>query len=634
MMYKYSEKDSPYPISVKDILSNDKYYIPLYQRNFAWGKDEIDQLLTDITKSMGNYYLGTLVVSECGSDYEIIDGQQRHTTLSIINAVLLHNENVSISIPERNLYFKARTSTEDVFDKLLRDKSSYENVREEPTKDQGVINILNAVKWVEEFLFDYGGDDGYKKLQEFAERFYNSVFVFRVRLPERTDLNHYFEIMNSRGEQLEEHEILKASFMEKISGEKERKAFAEIWEACSNMNDHIQMCFENKEVGTYKGDRKEIFGENCLRMPDIDSFLKHQSEEKSGSYTISSLIENHELPSGFDQNKKEAIYEKFKSVIDFPNFLLIVLKLMNEKETVSLDSDFLLKNFGDKDNSLPDAMTFIKELLKYRTLFDRFVIKRKGEEAAWNWSLQIVSSDKDGYCYKSTFEDDNLFQKIRMIQSMLQVTFTSNRYKNWVFHLLNKVNENTEASKLLDLLEDWTKDYYKKDKQIKSQGLQTPIFLFNYLDYILWVEYFDKVSGKTVLDQNERGGYLEQINKVKSKFDNFKFVQRTSREHLFPQSRENDIEGENKNEILNSFGNLCLISRSSNSAYNSDLPIQKRSDYEKNKKNESLKQSIMFASFDDDEVKDEIKRWNTNQISKHNDEMIKLIDKYTNEEKS
>jgi hypothetical protein len=41
----------------------------------------------------------------------------------------------------------------------------------------------------------------------------------------------------------------------------------------------------------------------------------------------------------------------------------------------------------------------------------------------------------------------------------------------------------------------------------------------------------------------------------------------------------------------------------------------------------------MFASFDD-KVKDEIKRWNTNQISKHNNEMIKLIDKYTNEEKS
>lgn len=66
------------------------YMIPVYQRNYAWEKDEIDTLVKDVHDSFRKdrtspYYIGTLVSFNRGdSEHEIIDGQQRLTTIYII----------------------------------------------------------------------------------------------------------------------------------------------------------------------------------------------------------------------------------------------------------------------------------------------------------------------------------------------------------------------------------------------------------------------------------------------------------------------------------------------------------------------------------------------------------------------
>ena len=78
-------------------LYNHNYTIPIYQRNYAWGVSEVNQLIQDIVDSSTrrnvsnehiNYYIGTLVVFEREQEnktvFETIDGQQRLTTLSIL----------------------------------------------------------------------------------------------------------------------------------------------------------------------------------------------------------------------------------------------------------------------------------------------------------------------------------------------------------------------------------------------------------------------------------------------------------------------------------------------------------------------------------------------------------------------
>lgn len=71
--------------------------------------------------------------------------------------------------------------------------------------------------------------EGFDK-DEFCEKL-SRVVVYRIEVPENTDLNRYFEIMNTRGEQLEQHDILKASLMNYLKDEKDKAIFAKIWDA-------------------------------------------------------------------------------------------------------------------------------------------------------------------------------------------------------------------------------------------------------------------------------------------------------------------------------------------------------------------------------------------------------------------
>lgn len=72
-----------------NIFNTDKrFQIPLYQRSFAWEDKQLIQLLEDINDSCvdpnSKYYIGTLVVADKGVYYEVVDGQQRLTSLFLL----------------------------------------------------------------------------------------------------------------------------------------------------------------------------------------------------------------------------------------------------------------------------------------------------------------------------------------------------------------------------------------------------------------------------------------------------------------------------------------------------------------------------------------------------------------------
>ena len=59
---------------------NEEYVIPLYQRGFAWGDKQLEQLVDDISdinidgENVKDYYIGSLIVSKHNDKYEVIDG--------------------------------------------------------------------------------------------------------------------------------------------------------------------------------------------------------------------------------------------------------------------------------------------------------------------------------------------------------------------------------------------------------------------------------------------------------------------------------------------------------------------------------------------------------------------------------
>ena len=73
--------------SEQNIFDTDMdYIIPLYQRAYAWEDKQLMQLIEDISDITDetNYYIGALIVSKQDNKYEVVDGQQRLTSLYLL----------------------------------------------------------------------------------------------------------------------------------------------------------------------------------------------------------------------------------------------------------------------------------------------------------------------------------------------------------------------------------------------------------------------------------------------------------------------------------------------------------------------------------------------------------------------
>ena len=227
-------------LSVNRLLNEDTYAIPLYQRNFAWTYDEIEQLLNDVADAFqedrDNYYIGTLVVNKENDIFKIIDGQQRTTALNLIALALKHEFGFD-RLKAVNLTFPARKKSNKNIQDLFAKKKIVEGDENELTRGYG--HAKDALKKVlEERRLDP---------QSFVDYLFENVIIFRNVLPEDLDLNLYFERFNSRGEQLEAHEILKAQMMSKFGEDQEMaQKFARIWDACAEFDKPVINAFTRK----------------------------------------------------------------------------------------------------------------------------------------------------------------------------------------------------------------------------------------------------------------------------------------------------------------------------------------------------------------------------------------------------
>jgi len=328
--------------------------------------------------------------------------------------------------------------------------------------------------------------------------------------------------------------------------------------------------------------------------------------------SLADIIGNHNIPTDFPKDEKY-IKDKYKSVIDFPNFLLQVLKIKNDK--VSLDDKKLLEQFSD---TKPDPKDFIFDLLKYRILFDEFVVKQDladADESKQNWGIRKLNNDLETTI--KTYEAD---EELTKLQVMLYYSDSTNTYNNW----LQEIMKNTVFA--VDIFTEKVMSIAKV--KFNRENLSYPnISAFNlyFIDFLLWKLYAENIKGK----ENYVDDISDTLNNLKSKifihrssFNSFKFRQISSREHLLSQEHAKRYSIDE--EVYNGIGNLCLISSSQNSAGNKENPSDKKKLFQHD--NSSLKRLIMFESYEND-------KWETDQIYKHKYEIVNLINHYTNEVK-
>lgn len=609
----------------------DDYVIPLYQRNYSWQESQIQQLIQDIydnsKASESNYFIGSLVVLQRPDGrYEVIDGQQRLTTLQIICKVL-------DMLDAPHLAYDSRPEVEEFFRGLFAPATGKEYAEECKKRDiRKVYRLVEAIDIVESTdIHTHPGfpDDRticFASMHEndklrFKEYLNNNVIIVRTVLPSDTDVAAYFEIMNNRGEQLQEHEIVKALMMKNLESS-QRTIFSDMWNACSQMSIPIQKTLREYRLNS----RYPLFGSN---YDSLDT--SHIDEYKNDATECEALGIDEILLTPFGNqdaiNTGEYTEIKYETIIDFPNFLMILFRQIESE--IQLNADYLLDSY-DTIKSKLDPMTFIKRLLKTRCLFDRYVIKSQGEgeedeNIKWKMLKPYLFSPKNkaenSLRFKNTFssgdyeadenEQENDIQKrIIMQQSMLQVTFRNKKYKKWLFDLLvwlyDGEVDNIDPCLLSEYLDKWILDYYNQleeqtspseesDWAFEALGTGTPRFIFNYIDYLYWVA---KRKGKTDIS------YIGEV-------DDFYFRYYNSVEHHLPKSYE-DIGNVNVDNI----GNLCLISRRANSSLNDKSPKEKA----KNLSGLQPKRKIMYHMT---HVSNGI--WGKEQISEHCSDIKSLL---------
>ena len=589
-------------LSVNRLLNEDTYAIPLYQRNFAWTYDEIEQLLNDVAdafqenrdnENRDNYYIGTLVVNKENDIFKIIDGQQRTTALNLIALALKHEFGFD-RLKAVNLTFPARKKSNKNIQDLFAKKKISEDDENELTRGYGYAK--DALKKVlEERRLDP---------QSFVDYLFENVIIFRSILPEDLDLNLYFERFNSRGEQLEAHEILKAQMMSKFGEDQEMaQKFARIWDACAEFDKPVSSQFKMRRKRADKfQERERIFGwhfSNYSFHNIYDDIDFYQNERRKLSDILGKKINEKNI-------EVEKDFGDYTQVIDFPTFLLHVLAIWEGKDTseVQLDDKKLLTLFDIKNKNKTWIIEFSEFLLKIKHIFDNYIVRNSNMDSSSRnkdeWFLQKGTyyeyqpngKAKEHYIVeerftKNTFSDSEINKNIILLQSMFAVTFTANRDSRWLYEILQflyrhieELNDQKFGDYFKEFLEKMAVTYaeerlFTEDRRIKKYGA-IPVYAFNFVDYVLWKN-------------------REELKKAYDvKFEDFKFAYRRSIEHWFPQHPNSDERVERiDDQILHSFGNLCIITDSQNSKFGNLVPSAKYKQWEGIFDRQSLKLQMM-----------------------------------------
>ena len=451
------------------------------------------------------------------------------------------------------------------------------------------------------------------EIKDFAQYIYTKVCFVFVTLAENMDLNRFFVRMNNRGKQLEKHEILKARILHKID-KSERDQYAKIWDLCSDMDKYI---FQSNDSETYQ----------------------------------------------------------VKSIIDFPTFLLHCYKLFT-KDDISITKDKLLDIMWEKDTLLKvkseNCITFIESMLRYRVLFDSFVIKFTAK------ADKDINDKESSYKIKRLGSDGNLVNSnlndLEMIQNYLRVarSGTNQNYEHWLTDFLEFLDDdnsqfdeikeiknflsNKDKNKLPESLvkkesqkdEPLTKLQEKlvehlekvdtkqickvniKDKELEdisreflkeylSNGTNTPHYWFYRLEYYLWKWGKDKPEklGSFCKKLDDYSFDLKAKNCVLNS-NYFHFRMLGSIEHFSAVQRQDKRE---KKWNLDIFGNLALISQNFNSSLSNELENCKKDkviEQLKRGRLESLKYFIMCANLNQVE-------WTEGDAQEHQNQMIAIL---------
>ena len=409
---------------LKKIFSEEFWFIvPQYQRPYVWQEENIQELIDDLyyafeNKQNSEYFLGALVLKRTTEkefrEYEILDGQQRLTTLCIMMAVIrdlikkpqykytlsqmiYQEENELLKVPSRNrIKYNTRDKVKDfVKDYIIANGSTRKRdlVNYHEDTNISVSNMAKAISTMHTIF------ENKENLESFAVFLLNNVLFIYVSTDNTEDAFRLFTILNDRGIPLSNADILKSINIGEIS-EEDLDEYSKHWE-------YLEEKY-HKGFDRFLSFVRTILLKNKPSSNLLDEYEKNIYQKnilKKGKNTIDFLIELDGIYDKIIDLNDENLSNEYKNLVT-----IMKLGLHSDEWIPTVLSYFLKFEYYNLDE-------FIKKL-EYKFIGDLMsnVSPSKRRENLNNIikTIEIVSKENIDILFENRelFDiDKNIFRK-------------------------------------------------------------------------------------------------------------------------------------------------------------------------------------------------------------------------------
>ena len=378
-----------YPVSqVFDPDSKIVFEIPKYQREYIWGTREWEALFDDLFENDDGYFLGSIICINSATDtinapkFEVVDGQQRLTTLSLFIAALY----TTLNSYKEDLDEEQQTDILQLKRKLVL-KKTQEDIRVVPqvqgiNRDDfmglmaeiGIIpkrpmpkfaGLRRIVKAYNYFIKRIGSvlensEDKIQTMFRILDKV-NSAILVMIEVSNHADAYTLFESLNNRGTPLTAVDLIKNLLLARLdlNGDADIDYYFSRWmEVLSNLGEEYsdQERFFRQNYNAFrkslnapfvKGDRQYPLGTIATRSTMLDIYEKIITKDPVAALNI--LSENSEIYAGIILNKTDNLTdEQRESYLDLqrvqgaPSYLFI-LYLIKYKDKLGVKDDDIIK---------------------------------------------------------------------------------------------------------------------------------------------------------------------------------------------------------------------------------------------------------------------------------------------------
>lgn len=298
--------------TISDIFQRScRYVVPRYQRGYVWKEQNWNELLTDIVFTIRvndadlewSHFLGTIVLNSHTTNhnysrvqgitnFEIIDGQQRLTTIYIIFAALykrlLDIDSVESNKRAQYVYSSFLVSLSADSEKIivignLELDDFIREILDYAGNEVSSINGKNILKKVFEYFYNEFRKYDFVKTIQFLDRLLN-INVVEIVSNQEEEIYNIFEVLNARGQKLKQIELLKNHIMKYIQPRESsfidhtKQKWETIISNTTNLTDqdnliiHFAKCYIKKNAensdSVYKLIKEEV------KIEDLSKFLE------------------------------------------------------------------------------------------------------------------------------------------------------------------------------------------------------------------------------------------------------------------------------------------------------------------------------------------------------------------------